>query len=287
MDKTNNLYQFLVGAASAMGGDDNNVTQCLNTIPNWIQVGTSEATQPESLDTQADKGQESTWTKILSILGTSIDVCCAVKDIVKSLFASRRLRWLRRNRRLFLQGKRMRKFVWSFSGAWNSFTTSVSGAFGSFQAGLAKLKNKVVDGVDWAVAKAEVVANYVKEKVTAIFKPIGEWLDSLKIKLINLLMKNTFFRALGENFLKCFISLKGISSVIGVVSAISNFASVVAALITPIGWVNFVVNLVCGWEKLKLAIASLKAAWNATVPATKYNEYGKVAGYFILAAGGN
>jgi len=174
-DKTNNYYQFLVGAVTALGGADNNVEQCLSFIPGWEALPLAEAASADSMEKSADASQTGTFDTILKYLGAAIDICCTVKNTLKSFFAAKRLRWIRRNRRLFAQGKRMRRFTWSFGGAWNAVTgavssavdaahTAISGAYGDFKAGLASLKNKVIDGIDWAVATATVVADYVKKK---------------------------------------------------------------------------------------------------------------------------
>jgi len=148
------------------------------------------------------------------------------------------------------------------------------------------LKNKVIDGIDWAKATAQQVSDYVTRKLAEIWKPIGNALEKLKQKIIGWFMKNTFFAKLGNNgtgFLNCFISIKTVSTI---ASFVTIFFSLLAKATTPVGWVSMVINLVCSWEYLKMGIEALSAAWKATNIPEKYNSYGKMFGYLIMAIGG-
>jgi hypothetical protein len=127
--------------------------------------------------------------------------------------------------------------------------------------------------------------------VNEIFKPIGDALEAIKLKFIGWFLKNPFFQKLfgvgGKAFLDCFLAVKTITTILAIKEAVTSFITTLAALGTPAGWVTFVVNLICGWHNLKSAIDSLKAAWNTVNnPPTKYNNYGKMAGFIVRAVGG-
>jgi hypothetical protein len=162
--KTNTLYQFLVGVISALGGKDNNVDACLATLPGWEAAAVAETTSADGLEKTADVSQKGTWETIFGYLGAAIDICCSIKSFVTSFFTRKRLRWVRRNRRLFLQGKRMKRFSWSFSTLWTKVKDTVKGAYSAVTAGLKKVKNAVVDGIDWVKATVDQVTAYIEKK---------------------------------------------------------------------------------------------------------------------------
>jgi len=269
------------------------------------------------------------WESTLKYLGEPINICCTVRSVLRTFFGIARLKWIKRNRRLFLQGKRMKRFSWTIGGVWdatknaavgavnlvgntasivgnaavgayNTVSTIASNAYANAskavgeayaiaKEGIKTLKNKVVDGIDWAIATAKQVTEYVTRKVAEIFKPIGDILEKLKHKFIGWLMRNPYFQSLGtekQGFLLCIIGLRSILGIVGVVTGIMTFFSVLAALLTPVGWVTLVINLICGWTHLKRSIEEMKLALAATIKSTKYHHFGRWAGHLISAIGG-
>jgi len=125
--------------------------------------------------------------------------------------------------------------------------------------------------------------------MTEMWKPIGDALESIKQKIIGWFMRNTFFAKMGNNgtgFLNCFLSIKTITTNLAVLGAVTKFFTTIAGLATPIGWVNLVINLVCGWQFFKMGIDKLKEAWKAVNAPSKNNAYGQMFGFFMKAVGG-
>ena len=73
-------------------------------------LAATEAALAANNEAEKDLGGETTGIlgKILSLLGSAIDVCCGFKDNVMKLLEGN----LRRFRRLFIQGKVGRRYKW-------------------------------------------------------------------------------------------------------------------------------------------------------------------------------
>ena len=224
----------------------------------------------------------------LKLLGKFVDFICMVKDTVITFFKELGRRYLRRQRRLFAQGKisRIRVKWWSWidsiidaaKNLGNYILNAGQSLYEKAKSVASKFTELVKDGIDLVTAKANQVTDWVKEKLKSVFSIVGKWIDSLKEKFIRF-FESKWFKAL-TNFITCVTSGPELFKEIS--ERFKNIPTQVMRLIgmDPIAWIKLIVNMICGWEKLKNAFVAFKTAWNAVGP-TKWQNYGKFAGYLI------
>lgn len=150
----NAFYQFSLGSIVVLSGKKEFIEQCLSQLPGWEAAGTADATDAKSVGKGMAPSDQALWKQILGYLGVAINVVCLAKDNIIKLFTENRRRLMRRNRRLFLQGKRMKRFNWSLSGAWNSFKSTAAKVYDKAVKVVKGTVNLVVDGVNYATKKS-------------------------------------------------------------------------------------------------------------------------------------
>lgn len=132
--------------------------------------------------------------------------------------------------------------------------------------------------------KASEIAAYAEQKLQTIIKPIGEIFQKMKDRFVGLLTKSPIMQKYAK-MLSCFINMKTVQAAKTLYAKIFGFVGVLTSLSGPTGWISLVVNLICGWEKLKAAITLMAAAWKQGDLGKKYYGYGQALGNIILATG--
>ncbi len=277
---SNNLvYQFIMGCLAEVSGAYSLIDGCSSTIPGWATVTNDAEEKKSSLDGETQPMQ-SKLDKVLGYLGTAINFACSIKDDLISFFSRRR----RRFHRLFMQGK-AKKFKWPWDNLIDKAAKKIAEVSSGIAAGAKKLKDSVVDGVNWAGKKADEVGQFIKDKLTGVFKPLADLWESLKQQFEDFLAKNPLLKVIFE-FTKCFIQNDGVKNIKKLFKIFKSFVAQITSLATPTGWVNLVVNLVCGWEDLRDGINFFKMAWKEAQKPAKYNYYGRATGKFMKAIAG-
>jgi len=59
------------------------------------------------------------------------------------------------------------------------------------------------------------------------------------------------------------------------------FVELIPRLASLHGWIQVIVNLICGWKEVKEAITILKAALNDGNAVKRYHGFGKFVGLFV------
>jgi len=276
------FMQFCLGTMAAMSGQAEFIDGCLKLVPGLATVDAEEEASPDSSSKSVASSDSSTWTSILHYLGVGINVVCMFKDKIMSLFMRKKKLFMRRNRKLFLQGKKLKRFdfgAWidevvdDIKSGWDSFTKIIKPGF-----------NYIVGGINFAIEKGKKLVDFVNNALKTIFKPVNELFKSIKQKFMNWLMKSPYMRKYVP-MINCIIALPAAKAIVALISALTGFVPALTALSTPIGWANLLVNLICGWENLKSAIDSFKKAW-ADNTVLKFNYYGKALGYIIATISG-
>jgi len=275
------FFQFAAGSISVFSGSESFIDGCLLTMPGWQAVDAAEATSPAGVEKNMSSAQSETWKTVLSFLGDGINVACQYKDQIMGLIRSKAKKFMRRNRRLFLQGKKIKK--WSWAGLFNSIVADVKGLWDNVTKVTKKGYNYVIKGIDYVVQKGKVLADFITKTLTDLITPILTALENIRQKVVNWLTASPHmikYRAL----VNCLLTVKGVQAIKGLVDAFTSLTSTITALATPAGWVDLLVNLICGWQSLKSAVESLQSAWNATAdPKLKFNSYGKALGHMLNA----
>lgn len=193
---------------------------------------------------------------------------------------------MRRNRRLFLQGKKLRNFRknW-FTDIWDDITDFVGGAADMIQQGVAwatgHAVSLVVDGTNWAVQTAKKIGDFIAEAIKRVIKPLGEAFENIKAKIMGFINSPWV-----QNAILIFNCIKqAVGAVQTLIKTITGFVSNIAALGSPAGWIKLLVNLICGWETLKAAIEQFKHSWTQPAPA-KWNHFGRGLGNLVKAIAG-
>lgn len=273
-----------------MGGADAKafLEKCLDQDITLANV--DQGSKEESAAGHVKKEDQGLWSKILGYLGNAINVVCTVKEKILDFFKgliSRYRRNLRRNRRLFLAGKKLRKMKslkGFFQSLWDGVTGWVGGAVESIKSGvsaaLAAGKSMVVAGIDWAAKTAEQIGEYIAEQIKAVVKPLGKAFEAVKTKIIGFLNSPYVQGAMG--IIKCVIMMRG--AIMKIIKTLKNFIYLMISLVSPTGWIKLIVKLICGWKELKKVIAEFGEAWNSQAPKN-WNHYGKSLGYLINIMG--
>jgi len=190
--------------------------------------------------------------------------------------------------RLFLQGKTRRRFslAWSLSGMWDSIKSTASDIGNAIVSGAKAVGTAVIKAGEWVGKKDEDLYNYVKEQINTLLQPVYALFDAIKAKVIAWMSKSPLLvklLAIGQCLYKNDV-VKGIK---GIFNAVKGMIELIPKLATPAGWIELVVNLVCGWEDLKNGIESLVAAIAEKADRLKrFNLYGKFAGFIFKAIAG-
>jgi hypothetical protein len=231
----------------------------------------------------------SNWDKFTGMLTKVVEFICLAKDTVEAFFSDGRRLFLRRQRRLFNQGKRMMRVTWwkwietavnAVSKVTSWVTNAGTALFNKAKALGNKFADIVVDGIQLAKATAAQIGEWTKKQLKAIFAPVGEFFDTIKSNFIGI-FKGGYWKTF-TNLVTC---VNAVGSVVnkGVKDFFLPFLSIPANItkliaLDPVTWIKFIVNMICGWEKLKNAWTALKTGWKATDPKVKWNNYGQFVG---------
>jgi len=230
-----------------------------------------------------------TWQTIKAYTGKVIDFVCAVRDIVKAYFSIAGRRYLRRQRRLFNQGKRLMTkglFDWAKK-VWNTVSNFFSTSAKRFQDAAAKFAGNVVAGLDAIKNDLVKLADFVHNILKGAFASIGAFFSTLRNNFVALFQSGKW------NILQTFVACAG--TIAGVVKDIKEKTGVATFLkflalparivkliaLDPTEWLDFIIGLVCGWEKLGKAFDAFKLAWAAPGGQAKWENYGKGVGLIV------
>jgi len=237
-----------------------------------------------------EAGDTATWKTILGYLGKAIDVVCIFKDKVQEYFGIVRRRWLRKQRKLFAQGKRMMRAKWWdwVETGWAAVKAKFSASYSAFQAKAASLAKDIVGGLDWAKAKADDVINWVGVKIKEVFAKIVKAFSAIKDRFVTY-FKNNKFDAL-KSFLSCFntiaLSDDGLGKSYNPLKVFTDFWATLAGLGTPVGWAKLLVNLICNWSNLKDGIENIVKSYQEKVKAAKWQYAGVASAKFMISIAG-
>jgi len=254
------MYQFILGfAKEALGGVS--VDRCL---PDGWKSETGDAKEDEAnLDTNVT-AEKSNWEKILGYIGTAVDVVCLVKDFledVKQTLIDMAKDLVKRYIRLFLQGKTKRTFslraMWWGSDAWNWIKDA------------AKKTGKYIAKAAASVQKA------IGDVINSIFTKVIEIFDAMKAKLTKFFSGPIMSRVV--TVVKCVTT--AVVSGSNVLELMKKFAEKVELFASfPVGFMGFVIGLICKYKDFKEAIDFLKKAWTSTDAAVKFFNFGSFLG---------
>ena len=274
------FFQFSAGSLAVLSGQEAFIDQCLATLPGWQASEAQEAASPAGVEKTVSPADASTWTKILGYLGQAINVACMFKDKIMGLMRGKVRKFLRRNRKLFLQGKKVKKLNWGE--IVDHVEKSVADAWDSVTKVFRKGYSYVINGVDWAMKKGKELTTYVTNVLKTIITPILTAIENLRVKLVMWLTQSPQMLKYRE-LVNCLISINTLKAIKGLFDALMGFITIVAALNTPAGWVDLLINLICGWQSLKNAILAFKSAWTQANVLIKFNSYGKALGFMLNA----
>lgn len=253
-----NLKSFGLGLLESLLEDDkleSKITSCLalfSTETTAAAVKTDE--KPET--TVASGDAKSTWETVLTYVGKAVDLVCKIKDKILGWLTKRYRRYMR----LFLEGKLKNGIHWSLSGIWESIKEHVKTAVGA-----------VTDAITTA-----------KNWIHAQFEPFLNAFEAMKQKVIDFLKQNPFLKFIIEhiqNIKDCKTLGDDAKKLWGLLTSLVTF---IPTLATANGWVTLLVNLVCSWKKLKLAIEALVAGIKESDAVKKARQFGKFAGNLVL-----
>ena len=146
------------------------------------EAGTSESTvvAPDQLDTEANSNT------YFALLGSAVNFICQVKDTIETFFSASRRFYLRRQRRLFAQGKisRIRAKKWWL---WDKITTifnkvkvyiadAANKLWSGVKDAVTKFPGLVKEGWDKAKASAAALQEWIQEKLQKVFSVVGYWI---------------------------------------------------------------------------------------------------------------
>jgi len=274
----NIVYQFILGFVAELSGQPAAIDECSQQVKGWESAATEE-----NGDTEKQVGGETstTFQKVLGYLGKAIDAVCNFKENI--------IGWLtksfRRYIRLFIQGKTTRRFRWSLGGMWDSIKSAAVAVGDAVVSGAKTIGNAVVKGVEWVGKKADELFTYVKGQINTLLEPVYNLFEQIKAKFLAWLEKNPLMKKLFE-FAKCFLTNSGVKGIKTLFNAVKSVVELIPKLATPAGWIELLVNLVCGWESLKDGINFLLSGIKETNAAKKYNFFGKFAGKIFEAIAG-
>ena len=274
------FFQFAAGSLAVLSGQEAFIDECLAKLPGWQASEAQEAASPAGVEKTVTVQDSSTWSKILGYLGQAINVACMFKDKIMGLLRGKVRKFMRRNRKLFLQGKKVKK--WSWGGLFDSVVSSVAGVWDNVTKVFRTGYSYVINGVDWAMKKGTELTNYVTNVLNSIITPMLTAMENLKQKLVMWLTQSPQMVKYRE-LVNCLINLNTLKAIQGLFDALMGFITTVSALATPAGWVDLLINLICGWESLKNAIEAFKSAWTQANVLIKYNSYGKALGFMLNA----
>jgi len=246
----------------------------------------STAVNPSQLDTQENSNT------FFGLLGSAVNFICQVKDTIETFFSKSRRFYLRRQRRLFAQGKisRIRAKWWLWKSIKNIYnkvkgyiTSAATKLWSGVSNAVAKFPGLVKEGWEKAKASAAALQEWIQEKLEKVFSVVGNWLMGLKTKIIAM-FDSKWFKAY-TNFIKCAtLGAKLSKGVKGLFMPYINIPANIAklAISDPTAWVKLIVNMICGWETLKNVFVELTNAWKEKDSTKKWLGYGKSVGYLTF-----
>ncbi len=276
----NIIYQFTLGFLAALSGQPKFIDECSQQVPGW------EAAAPEeesNNNTERELGGEtsSTLQKVLGYLGVAIDAICNFKDKIIAFLTKRYRRYMR----LFMQGKTTKRFKWSLSGMWDTIKGTVTDIGNAVVKGAKAVGTTVIKAGQWVGKKVDDLYTFVKEEINKILEPIYKEFEKIKVKFLAWLERNPMMKKLFL-FAKCFITNGGVKGIKTLYNAVKSIVELIPKLGTPAGWIELLVNLVCGWESLKDGIGFLTQGLNQADKKKKYNLYGRFLGKIFEAIAG-
>lgn len=272
----------MLGLVAELSGSPNMIDICTQQIPGWESAG--KAAEDKGTGVEGDVGGEtkSTLDKVLTFIGDAIDLVCSYKIKLICTLTGK----ARRFRRLLLQGKVSKTGNWwNPVDVWNDVQKITTKITSTIVSGTKAIGNKVVDGVKWVGKEAKQLAKYIGEKLKTIFKPVMDLFDKIKTKIVHFITTNpTIQKALA--FFKCMLSNGAVRAILTLIKVIKGFITLIPTLATPAGWVQLLVNLICGWKDLRDGIKFLGQGFSTTDMPTKFNYFGKFTGRLLKAASG-
>jgi phage-related protein len=223
------------------------------------------ADNTQAAEDKAAAEPKSTWTTILDGVEKVISFVCNFKDNIKSLFARRVRRQMRRNKyRMFVQTKmaRYRKSMWF----WDGIVKAVSDTFGAV--------------VDWAKKKWDEVKKFASEVVTNL----KMFWENLKAKVKAFL--NSDFVKFVKQVYDCASKLKDVATAFiavikGAVERVGQIATIAAGNIPALA--KLLIDLICNFSDFRAAFNYLADAVNDKNVLTRYSGYGKFFGKLLKA----
>jgi len=244
--------------------------------------------KPSSEDTKTIDGvfnTESYWQKVEPYLVSTVDMVCKVHSLKYSLtsYVYGQVGWkYRRNKRLFLQGKRKRFNDWGFYNWVAEKTSTIADAATDLVSGVVDVGGAVAN---WTYEQAKEM---IKETITNYFKPVIDiYVNHLKEPLEKF-FKSDVFKKLQKTLL-CFKSLAN-----GIYKAEKNLTGVINNIITnvnniyqgdPIMWIEVIISLICKAQSFKALIKVLFDAVKFT-GKERWHSVGLFIGKFFLLIGG-
>jgi hypothetical protein len=268
----------MLGLTGELSGNAKMIDDCIALVTGWEAAGTSEEKGGEAEKAVGGETQ-SALDKILTYLGEAIDLVCEYKvKLICTLTSS-----AKRYRRLLLQGKISRRRRWWFADAiWDIVSTAAVSVTNAVVSGVKAIGNVIIDGAKWVGKKASELGEYVLSKLQTIFQPVSDLFDTIKQNIVNYFTSNPLVQQ-AIKFFKCFASNGAVRVVKTLISVVKNTIELVPSLTTPAGWVNLLINLICGWKDLIKAVTYLKKAWKESDRLIKYNFIGKFTGLSLKA----
>jgi len=281
----NLLYKFLDGFLTEFGEGPNLILSCINKVKKWKRVGKIENKTPIKFGVDSNK-----YDKILDLVGNPIDMICLMKKKLKRFYTKN---YQENNTMMFVlkisKNSNLTSSKWSttiFVEKHKAFINKVAN-FISSKNGV--LNFTTIKKVNYSLKKPEVVFNYLSKVIRNTLRTLFDEIELQKEEIIFLFTKNKIMKVFYK-FSKCFNKIlekrkkkeKNKESIRDTLNeTLENYMKLKSTIKTNKGWVTFVVNMICGYKSLVVAVPHKIAAEKDPNNLTKYESLGKYIANYI------
>jgi len=269
-DKENLVYQFNLGFVETVKGDVSFLDECTKTVPKWNEVGLAEEKSRSLLRCFTDELLQSLNRIDKMLVADNIDpVCNFREEIISQLVKDSKRNKVKR---------RAPAQATNVSGKWwHKIQPKVDGYAKAVVKGMEMVGDTVIKTGKWLHKKPEDLYKFVKDKLSTTFQPILNDLAGIKHHLHCFFEKNKFMEVIMK-FLQCYYLNNKINSMKIFMTAVQNLLYLSKKLGKPEGWIDFQINVICGWISLKKAIKFLSKSMKEKDISQKYLTIGKFLG---------
>jgi len=188
-----------------------------------------------------------------------------------------------RRSRIFLSRKNSR---WSVSAFIDRYDNLLYKLANSIQKGNGRkfLRDPVINGVNWFKAPIDKLHEFLKSILLDKFQPLFFEYKALKKDIKAFMTDNILIKQLIK-FFKCFLENNLVPKG-HLLNLVKTLIKIVENIKTHDGWVEYVINSICGWNDIVDAVPHLKNAEETNDINFKYISFGKFVAHFSMAMTG-